>query len=197
MRGLVLVVLALAGGCSMYDTDYGPTPFLCGAADQEPRCPDGYSCMLDPGNGTEVCVEEGGSISQSFNCVDDSAMEPDDLLAMATMTGLDGVRTETVEGRSVCPAGDKDTFAINIATTNEDVEITVTMDQNGGILRAALLNTGGVPISVATAVDGEPTVIKATAMNLPVAVYYAQVYGPPGGDLQVNNFKIELTVSGP
>jgi hypothetical protein len=197
MRCLFVAAIALAAGCSMYDTDYGPTPFLCGPMEQDPRCPEGYTCMQDPGNGTEVCVEEGGTISQNFNCVDDSAMEPDDGLAMATMTGLDAVRTETIEGRSICPAGDKDTYAINIATTNEDVEITVTMDQNGGILRAALLNTGGVPIQVAQSVGGDPTVIKATAMNLPVAVYYAQVYGPPGGDLQVNNYKITLTVTGP
>ncbi|HUS28480.1 MAG TPA: hypothetical protein VMZ53_08225 [Kofleriaceae bacterium] len=197
MRSALLLAFALAGGCSMYDTDYGPTPFLCGPADQDPRCPEGYACMLDPGSGSEVCVENGGSISQDFDCADDSAKEPDDLLAMATVTQLDAMRTETIDGRSVCPAGDKDTYAIDIRTTNEDLSITVTMDQNGAKLRAALLNTGGVPISVAMPINGDATMISAEAMNLPVGMYYAQVYGPAGGDLQVNNYKITLTVSGP
>jgi hypothetical protein len=197
MMRLTLLALTLTVGCSAYDNDYGPTPFLCGPADQDPRCPDGYSCQLDPGSGSEVCVEEGGSISQNFNCADDSAMEPDDLLAMATPTQLDAMPTETIEGRSVCPAGDKDTYAIEIRTTNEDVSMTVTMDQNGATLRAALLNTGGVPISVAMPENGETTVISATAMNLPVGTYYAQVYGPAGGDLQVNNYKVTISVSGP
>jgi hypothetical protein len=197
MRRLIIAAIALAAGCSAYDTDYGPSPFLCGPMEQNPRCPEGYTCMLDPGDGSEKCIEEGGSISADFNCADDSAKEPDDLLAMATMTQIDAMASETIEGRSICPAGDKDTFVINVGTTNEDLTMTVTMEQNGGALRAAILNTGGVPISVAMAANGEPTVISAAAMNLPVGMYYAQVYGPPGGDLQVNNYKITVSVSGP
>lgn len=196
MRNLLLLAVVLTG-CSVYDTDYGPAPFLCGPSDQNPQCPEGYTCMHDPGNGTDVCIQNGGSISQDFNCADDSAQEPNDLLDVATATQLDGAKTQTLEGNAICPAGDKDVFAVNIATTNEDLAMTVSMQQDGGVLRAALLNTGGVPIQVAMPINGDATMIGATAMNLPVGMYYAEVYGPKGGDLQVNNYKITLTVSGP
>ena len=196
MRRLLLLSIALAG-CSVYDTDYGPAPFLCGPSDQSPQCPEGYTCMHDPGNGTDVCIQNGGSISQDFNCADDSASEPNDLLDQATMTGLDAMKTQTLDGHAICPAGDKDVYAINITTNSEDLSMTVSMDQNGGVLRAAILNTGAVPIEVAMPINGEATMIGAMANNLPVGTYYAEVYGPKGGDLQVNNYKITLTVSGP
>lgn len=196
MRNALLLSLLLApvAACSAYDTDYGPTPFLCGP--NEPRCPEGYSCQTDPGNGTEVCVENGGSVSGSFNCADDSTTEPNNDLAGANDSGVDGMKSVTIDGRSICPAGDKDTFAINIGTQNEDLELIVTFDMAGGALRAALLNTGGVPIQTATP-NGSDTSIRAASQNLPTGVYYAQVYGPAGGDLQVNNYKLQINVTGP
>lgn len=47
--GLGLVALA---ACSPYDPSLPPAPFLCG--DQEPRCPDGYTCVADR-DGKRVC----------------------------------------------------------------------------------------------------------------------------------------------
>lgn len=42
--------------CSSYDPSLPPAPFLCG--DDEPRCPDGYACVADPG-GKLVCRADG------------------------------------------------------------------------------------------------------------------------------------------
>jgi hypothetical protein len=43
MRALV-IALALAA-CSPYDPSLPPAPFLC--ATDEPRCPDGFTCVAD------------------------------------------------------------------------------------------------------------------------------------------------------
>jgi hypothetical protein len=39
-----LWLFALAA-CTPYDPSLPPTPFLCG--DQEPRCPEGYTCVTE------------------------------------------------------------------------------------------------------------------------------------------------------
>lgn len=54
--GLGLVGLVASVACSPYDPSLPPAPFLCG--DQEPRCPDGYACVADPG-GKRVCRADG------------------------------------------------------------------------------------------------------------------------------------------
>jgi hypothetical protein len=45
-------LIALAA-CTPYDPSLPPTPFLCG--DQEPRCPEGYTCVTDR-NDRMVCL---------------------------------------------------------------------------------------------------------------------------------------------
>jgi hypothetical protein len=53
MRAL-LIALALAA-CSPYEPSLPPTPFLC--ATDEPRCPDGYTCVTD--GKQQVCRADG------------------------------------------------------------------------------------------------------------------------------------------
>jgi len=52
--GPCLWLVALAA-CTPYDPSLPPTPFLCG--DQEPRCPEGYTCVTDR-NDRMVCLAD-------------------------------------------------------------------------------------------------------------------------------------------
>ncbi len=194
MRALAFLALALAA-CSAYDDNLGPTPYLCGETD--PPCPDGYACQDDITTGERVCVGGGGSLSNDFDCADDSQLEPNNMLDVATATPLDGVKTFAQEGLAICPANDKDLFAITIATQNENIELVAEFQANGAELVGAILNAGGIPIATAKPVDGEPTKIRAFAQNLPAGKYYAQVAAGVSGTLTLNNYQIDLAISGP
>ena len=187
-----LIVLLVA--CDAYDEDLGPTPFLCGP---DGACPSGYACTDDPANGRMVCVASDDSISNEFDCDDDSDLEPNDTLDMAAMTPVDAMKMFSLDGRAICPAGDLDTYAVMLSTTNETFETTITFEAGGAALRGAILNTGGVPIAMAGAVTGEPTAIHALARNLPSGLYYVRVYSTVGSSLAVNNYKVAFAVSGP
>lgn len=192
MRALPLLLLAL-GACSAYDDDIGPTPYLCGETD--PPCPEGYACQDDITTGERVCVGGGGSLSNDFDCDDDSQFEPNNLISEATPTGS---KTFAQDGLSICPANDKDLFVVDIATQGEDVEITVEFQGNGAPLVAALLNTGGVPIATSDPVAGEETTkARAFAQNLPASKYYAQVAATVGDSLTLNNYSISIKITGP
>ena len=74
--------LLVLGACTPFAPDLDDTPYLCG--DSEPRCPDGYGCQTDGLTGEEICVGNDDSLSQDFNCADDSANEPNNGLEEAT-----------------------------------------------------------------------------------------------------------------
>ena len=193
MRALLLGCLALAA-CDAYDTNLGPTPFLCGDMGE---CPTGYTCQDDPATGKKVCVSDSDTLSSNFNCDDDSDTEPNNMLDAATATGLDAAKTYSQDNRAICPAGDVDNYAITIATANERIEASLTFDADGAPLKAAILNTGGVPIMNLTGVSGQPTMLHAMVQNLPIDTYYFRVFSELGGSISVNNYKFTLTVSGP
>lgn len=194
MRALGFLVITLAA-CSAYDDNIGPTPYLCG--ETEPPCPEGYTCQDDITTGEQVCVGGGGSLSHDFDCADDSASEPNNMLDVATATSLDGMKTFAKEGLAICPANDKDLFTITIATQNEKIELIAEFQANGAALVGAILNAGGIPIATSAPVSGEPTKIRAFAQNLPAGQYYAQVAAGVGAALTLNNYKLDLVVSGP
>jgi hypothetical protein len=52
----VFVVFGSLGACSPYDPSLPDEPFLCG--DEEPRCPDGYTCVTGPAD-EMVCRKNG------------------------------------------------------------------------------------------------------------------------------------------
>ena len=180
-------VLALLAACSPYDSDFGDAPFLCGPT--EPRCPAGYTCL--PDNGADVCFASGSQ--NGDNCDDDNGIEPNDTLDMATMTGLDGTRSFAAEGHTICPGIDKDNYAVNLATTNEGIEVTVEFDPPDANLRALILNQMGVPIVVANSTE-TASVLKAKTQNLPANGYYVQVAGT-GAALGTNHYKVTITIT--
>lgn len=194
MRVIAILAIVLSA-CSAYDSDIGPTPYLCGETD--PPCPEGYACQDDITTGEKVCVGGNGMLSNDFDCADDSASEPNNMLDVATATPLDGTKTFAMDMLAICPAGDKDLFAITIATQNETIEMSAEFQANGAPLVGTILNAGGIPIATATLVTGETTKIHAIAQNLPAAKYYVQVAASVGATLTLNNYKVALTVSGP
>ena len=193
MRALLAIAILLAA-CDAYDEDLGPAPFYCGT--DEPACPTGYDCVDDPSNGTKVCVASDDSISNTFDCDDDSDTEPNNMLAEATSSGLDGTKTYSIDNRAICPAGDKDVYAVMIATSGENVETTITY-AGGAVLSGGILNTGGVTVAEALPTS-ESKMLRGYARNLPTGLYYVQVFAPPGaGSLAVNNYKLSIAITGP
>ncbi len=191
----LLLVVVSVGACSAYDEDIGPTPYLCGETD--PPCPEGYACQDDITTGERVCVGNGGMLSNDFDCDDDSAVEPNNMLDVAIDTGLDGMKMYERDGLAICPAGDKDLFAITITTANEDIELLASFQANGAPLAGAILNAGGIPIATASPVSGETLRIRAFAQNLPPGKYYAQIAASVGSVVTLNNYSTQVTVSGP
>lgn len=189
MMRSALFLIAVLAACDAYDRDLGPAPFLCGAS--EPRCPMGYECMMDGISGDEICVGEGGSVTDEFDCADDSAYEPNDTLAAATETTLPAF---TLDGLAVCPANDKDAFKIVLAA-QANVEVLITFDPNSTALKAELLNQGGVPIATGSGVAGMPGTVRAAQQNLPVGMYFGVVSGPNDGTAAVNNFKLTINAN--
>jgi hypothetical protein len=182
--------LSALAACDAYDTDLGPTPFLCG--DSAPRCPDGYGCQTDGLTGEEICVGNDDSLSQDFDCADDSANEPNNGIEEATPVDS-AMKTFAVDGQSVCPAGDRDLFAITISQMNSAIELVVDFEAGGAELQLALLNAGAVPISTGKTVSDMQ--LRAAAQNLPVGTYYASISAPVMETISVNNYKLAITVT--
>jgi len=202
MRSLLLIVIAsttaaLGAACSPYDPDLGMSPFLCGPADQTPRCPDGYSCQMTTSG--EYCLSEGGMVpvdGNNLNCADDSTLEPNNTYMQAWQSPVATQKTMLVmAGLAICPSGDKDNYAITITTTNQNLEVLIEYDPAGGDLQGSILNSGGTPIANASPTD--PGHRRAYTPNLPTGVYYAAVFGPMMGAITTNNYKLTINVTGP
>lgn len=97
-----LLLIGSLAACSPYDPDLGPEPFLCAAT--EPRCPDGYACVVTTagksvcsngstaGSGADASVhgEAGGSCAMPFS----------GMLATWSLVGQPGTQTSTAAGGS-------------------------------------------------------------------------------------------------
>jgi hypothetical protein len=189
----LLFTLALAA-CSPYNPDLGDVPFLCG--DGEPVCPDGYVCMP---MGTQMrCTDIDGVTVDSgtigFPCADDSALEGPTLNntpMTAYITPVDSQRLDlTLAGIAICPAGDKDHYAVTLSTANamKAIEVIVSWD-SGQPITMSLLGAGGSPLVNGTA-SGDKA-LRACAANLPASTYYAAVFAT--GSTQ-NNYRLSIKV---
>lgn len=201
MRSLLfLVLVSVATACSPYDPDLGPAPFLCGPPDQDPRCPDGYTCMAAGSGGAEYCVASGGTVpvdASNLNCANDSSLEPNDSIQTAFQTPVATTKTTfTLAGLAICPMGDKDNYSITITTANQNLEVLIEFDPAmGAELQGSILNAGGTPIANASPMSAG--VKRAYTPNLPTGTYYASVFGPMSGSLLTNNYKMTINVTGP
>ena len=102
-----------------------------------------------------------------------------------------------VKDGAICPVGDKDIFKVAITVANQRLEVLVESEAGGAMLAASILNRGGGAIAVGAPVSGMPTMNRAFFDALPIGEFFAQVAGPSGGGLLVNNYHLTLTVSGP
>ena len=53
------LLLLILGGC--VEADLGDAPLYCNQL--EPRCPDGYSCVVRDSDDQEICVRQGQALS--------------------------------------------------------------------------------------------------------------------------------------
>lgn len=204
MRTLSLASLlaAAVAACTPYNPELGEAPFFCGPPEQDPRCPEGYTCIPAPGGGTmDVCVSPNGTIPPDSNglagCDDDSSLEPNDSYMNAWITPVDQTKNFPLSSLSICPSGDKDTYSVMLTTPNQNLEMTVRYEAGGAALQGALLNSGGSPIMNASPVVGMSQTIRAYVANMPTGVYYVQVYGPNSGTVTTNNYELDIVVTGP
>jgi hypothetical protein len=187
MRTILLLVAATAA-CNAYDKDLGPSPYLCG--DDEPRCPEGYACALDPATGADVCIAADDSVGD-VDCNDDSQYEPNNMLTEAKSTPVDTMKSYTIDNLAVCPSGDKDLFTITLAGSNENVELIFVYEAGGAVLKGQLLNSGGIPVATATQVEGMTNTLRSYSQNLPSGTYYVQ--GSTASN--VSNYKVTINVT--
>ena len=202
MRTLVISSLLLSAlvACSPYSPDLGPAPFKCGPADQNPRCPDGYTCIPGQGsNAPEVCIENGGDGTipdgGNGNCDDDRSLEPNDTTAQAWITPVDSNKMFPLSDLAICPAGDKDTYSLMITTMGENIEIIVRYEAGGADLQAAIQNSGGISIANATVTTANTK--RAYVPNMATGIYYVQVSGPASGATTTNNYELDINITGP
>src|SRR5262245_2631411 len=130
MRRL-LPSLILAAACDIYDPDLGTQPFRCG--ETEPRCPDGYSCIVR-GPGEEYCElgvdDDDGT---NANCVTDPR-EPNDQLTNATATAISVDTGElTLSSLSICPDTDVDLFRL-VLSTQSNIRVDLRHSTVRGVL---------------------------------------------------------------
>jgi hypothetical protein len=196
---LFLALVSAVTACTPYDPDLGPSPFLCGPADQNPRCPDGYMCMMV--DTTEYCLASGGTVpvdGNSLNCADDSQLEPNDSYTMSFQTPVATQKNNVIfAGLAICPAGDKDNYSVTITAANQNLEVLIEYDPAGADLQGSILNSGGTPIANASPVSGMPGQRRAYTPNLPTGTYHAAVFGPTMGGVTTNNYKLTINVTGP
>src|SRR3954469_10767812 len=157
---LSFAALSAFAACSPYSPDLGAAPFTCGSGD--PKCPDGYDCVPRGSAQTMVCFKPGatepdaGSGSNIGQCADDSNLEPNNTVAQAYLIGtlpvINGVKTITLAGLSICPMGDKDTYAVNPTASNQTLAADIEFDPNQAILQVNVISAStGQPI-----VQGSP-----------------------------------------
>jgi hypothetical protein len=203
MRSLALLFLA-AAACSPYSPDLGAAPFICNGSGA-PLCPDGYSCQNPQGGsamGSDgICIKAGGAIPADSNptsCADDSNLEPNDTIAMAWIMPVDNPRKNfTLSSLAICPVMDKDTYAMQITTANENVEVLIDYDTAGAALQGAILNAQGIVVANAMEISGSPGHLRAYLANSNVGTFYAQVFGPASGSVTTNNYSLTVNITGP
>jgi len=199
MRAILPIAITLLSGaaCSPYSPDLGASPFLCGK--EEPKCPDGYTC-----NGT-ACVNGSGNggvdapPTSGFQCDDDSGIEGpnrNDSTGNAWQTPVATNKTTfPLAGLAICPAGDKDNYAVTITAEGQNLQADVTYQDDGAPLQVIILNSSGSPISTSKPNGADMSTSMVT--NLPTGTYFVQVAVAPGTQLVENNYKITFTVTGP
>jgi hypothetical protein len=199
MRALLLIGFLSLGACSWYSPDLGAQPFKCGSASEgEARCPEGYMCQqMGSGSDMGVCIKPGSTFmpdSAFAGCNNDQNLEPNESKDNAWQTPVDTMtKNFPLAGLAICPAGDKDTFAVTLSTM-ENLEVVIIWDEGGATLQGAIQGSGGISIANASPVSGMTNTIRAYVPNVPAGTYFAQVYGPSTPPATAN-YRMTFTVT--
>jgi len=198
LTSALLAALAAAAGCNTYDPDLGQSPFRCGTS--EPRCPRDYTCVTYSDT-EEICenlslvtVDGGGGDGGAFDCADDSEIEPNDTVELATNTFIPSMHDEyRLVGLSICPDTDNDYFMFQIDVAGKNLRADLNYQSSRGQLFMSVLNSMGTVVREAEAVPGMPDVLRADVANMPQGMYYVQVRAAVGFQ---NNYTIDIVTSG-
>jgi hypothetical protein len=189
---LVTCALLAAAGCNTYNPDLGQSPFLCGTS--EPRCPRDYTCVTYADN--DICenlnlVEvDGGGDGGDLECADDSEIEPNDSIELATNTFIPSMHDSyRLVGLSICPDTDEDFFMFQIDVAATNLRVDLTYQSSRGQLLFSVLNSAQMSIGEGMAVPGMPDILRASIANMPTGMYYVQVRAPVGF---TNNYTIDI-----
>jgi hypothetical protein len=178
-RMTVFCVIALGGlgACDAYSPDLGETPFQCAMA--APRCPDDYAAVPTFNfQGMEIsCVCTRADIAV------DGGMQPD---AEAFVCGETEMTNDSFEDasaiasppiplnqKSICPAGDRDFYKIQVMDTPKTISATVVPEQADVDVRLTLYNTTMTPVANSPEGTGMKQVL--TSAN-EVGLYYVEVW---------------------
>jgi len=189
MRTWILLVAVLAacgdddGPSSQNDGELGGHCYPNGTCNIGLTCSAGLCSVVD------ASVSGDG---QQGGCADDSALEPNEAYTSAWVTPVDTTKTLNLASLAICPAGDKDVYAITLNTANENLEIIVVYETSTPALQASILNSSGIALANATMTAAKT--IRAYTPNMPTGTYYANVQGPGTGQ---NNYSLTINVTGP
>ncbi len=202
----LVAVAATAIACSPYDPDLGEAPFRCGTSD--PICPEDYDCITEGTDSpTGVCVEKGGDAPDNpdgggddpdagpFVCNNDSALEPNNNIGEATMTGIpDSQTTFNLATLAICPAGDVDVYRLRADLVGQNIQVALQTNRSVGELALELLNGTGTVITTGSYADNSNMTV--TLNNAPVGTYFVQVRGSQA-DTQNNYTAFSITLTAP
>jgi hypothetical protein len=196
MKFVFALLIALTVACSPYSPDLGTAPFVCGSGD--PKCPDGYDCVPAGSSSTMVCLEAGGTVPDAGagQCADDSSLEPNNTIQTAHLFSTLPVGGLKLAGLAICPAGDKDTYAVNATAAGQTLTAAITFDPNQAVLNVNILNSTGT-IIVPSQANGDG-MAKASLVGVPTGgppTYVQVLVSPTSTTLMTNgNYKLDLSL---
>jgi hypothetical protein len=199
--GAIAALAAIWSGCGGQSSDDGEVGGHCYP---NATCNVGLTCAAGICMPVDAAIVDAASDARVDAAVDapvdalvctDTSIEPNDTIATAFVTPVATLQnTISITNLMICPAGDKDDFAVTITAANQNLEMILDFDPAAPIGMGSILNSGGVPIANATMVTGMPYRQRAYTPNLPTGVYYAAVYAGLG---DVTRYQLTLNVTGP
>lgn len=179
--------------CNPYDPDLGNAPFECGS--DEPRCPEGYTCV-ELSDMNQVCQKQQGeeidAPGGTFQCANDSSIEPNNDVMTAFVTPIPSMMTYSLVGLAICPTGDRDHYRFDINVNGLNFEATVSGVANRTPLSLNVLTSAGTAVASGAPVAGTPQVVRVEIPNrLAVGSYIVQIQSP---DTTENNYDLALKV---
>jgi hypothetical protein len=187
------LVAAAIAGCSPYDPELSDTPFLCGS--EAPRCPEGYACIADP-DGRMVCSTRPAApgTAGQISCAEDSPLETsarNDTIETAYRSPIAGPqRSIVLAPLAICPAGDRDTFAVQITGSQQDLQAIASWTV-GLPVEVHILDGAGK--TVATGGPAGDGLRRAYVASVPAGTFYVQTSAAGITD----RYRVEITVTGP